>query len=214
MRPWRMRAPGKWKPRAIARMREAARNLLPSLPTDNKETEPGGSVPALLCLPLSCSSRSGEGWTASGPGGSWCRSAATLDCSLRYQLSFPEALCTECCQKAMASERVLPSPKTPCLFPVRYHFGSSLVLLGPGGAGAPDQNAQGAFHGWKAVTMDMARPYPALEHLEVLYANETRVYPMSSVYQLVSVTDDATADQRRAQERVLLFEYARIPNPD
>eukprot|EP00971_Amphidinium_carterae_P234615 4655770-Amphidinium_carterae.1 len=37
---------------------------------------------------------------------------------------------------------------------------------------------------------------------------------MSSVQQLVSVTDDETAEQRRLQERVLLFEYARLPNPD
>eukprot|EP00971_Amphidinium_carterae_P213983 4246540-Amphidinium_carterae.1 len=60
----------------------------------------------------------------------------------------------------------------------------------------------------------MARPFPALKRLEVLYEDETRVYPMSSVYQLVSVTNDETAEQRRLQERVLLFEYARLPNPD
>eukprot|EP00971_Amphidinium_carterae_P126305 2502098-Amphidinium_carterae.1 len=62
--------------------------------------------------------------------------------------------------------------------------------------------------------MAMARPYPALERLEVLYEDEIRWFPRSSVYQLVSVTDDETAEQRRLQERVLLFEYARLPNPD
>eukprot|EP00971_Amphidinium_carterae_P246172 4889253-Amphidinium_carterae.1 len=185
-------------------------------------TEPGGSVPTLPCQPLNRSSRSGNRWSAPGPGGSWCHSAATLDCSLRYHLTSSESFRKVCCKSVIASERELPSPKAPSLFPARHHFGSSGVLLGSGGAGAPDLNAFDAFRGWKAgsfgasspSTMELARPYPALEHLEVLYADETRFFPMSSVYQLVSVMDDATAEQRRAQERVLLFEYARLPNPD
>eukprot|EP00971_Amphidinium_carterae_P164008 3251682-Amphidinium_carterae.2 len=62
--------------------------------------------------------------------------------------------------------------------------------------------------------MDLARPFPRLEHLEVLYPDENRWYAMSSVPQLVSVTNVETAELRRQQERVLLFEYARLPNPD
>eukprot|EP00971_Amphidinium_carterae_P057840 1144012-Amphidinium_carterae.1 len=121
---------------------------------DNKVTEPGGSVPTLLCLPLSGSSRTWERWTAPGPGGSWCQSAATLDCSLRYRLSSPAALCNARCQKVIASERVLPSPKTPGLFSARHHFGSSCVLLGQGGAGAPDPTDLKATHGWIAGSFE------------------------------------------------------------
>eukprot|EP00971_Amphidinium_carterae_P280334 5565361-Amphidinium_carterae.1 len=62
--------------------------------------------------------------------------------------------------------------------------------------------------------MAMARPFPALERLEVLYPDKNRYYPMSTIPQLVSVMDDETAEQRCLQERVLLFEQARLPNPD
>eukprot|EP00971_Amphidinium_carterae_P149527 2964692-Amphidinium_carterae.1 len=62
--------------------------------------------------------------------------------------------------------------------------------------------------------MAMRRPYPALEHLEVSFCDELQIYPQSSVQQLVAVTDDATTELRRRQERALLFEYARLPNPD
>eukprot|EP00971_Amphidinium_carterae_P044100 867832-Amphidinium_carterae.1 len=153
MRPWKKRA-GRGKQRAFARMREAARNPPPSLPMDNKVTEPGGSVPALLCLPLSGSSRTWERWQVPGPGGPWCQSAATLDCSLRYRLSSTVALCNACCQKIATSERVPPSPKTPGLFPARHHFGSSCVLLGQDGAGAPAPTALKADHGWIAGSFE------------------------------------------------------------
>eukprot|EP00971_Amphidinium_carterae_P128376 2543048-Amphidinium_carterae.1 len=131
-------------------MLEAARNPLPSLPPDNTVTEPGGSVPTLPCQPLSRSSRYWERWTAPGPGGSWCCSAATLDCSLRYKLTSSEVLRIVWCEKVPASDSVPPSPKTPGLFPARHYFGSSCVLLGSGGAGAPDPVALKASHGWKA----------------------------------------------------------------
>eukprot|EP00971_Amphidinium_carterae_P034629 681795-Amphidinium_carterae.1 len=81
-------------------MLEAARNPLPSLPLDNTVTEPGGSVPAFPCQPLSRSSRHWTRWTAPGPGGSWCWPAAPLDCSLRYQLASSEVLCTLCCRSS------------------------------------------------------------------------------------------------------------------
>eukprot|EP00971_Amphidinium_carterae_P004955 99340-Amphidinium_carterae.1 len=63
-------------------------------------------------------------------------------------------------------------------------------------------------------SMAMRRPYPALEHLEVSFCEELQVYPQSTVHQLVAVTDEATAELRRRQERALLFEYARLPSPD
>eukprot|EP00971_Amphidinium_carterae_P230187 4568604-Amphidinium_carterae.3 len=62
--------------------------------------------------------------------------------------------------------------------------------------------------------MAMARPYPALEGLVVQYSDELQIHPSSSVPQLVSVTDDRTAERRRQQERTLLFAYAQMPNPD
>eukprot|EP00971_Amphidinium_carterae_P068780 1361908-Amphidinium_carterae.1 len=62
--------------------------------------------------------------------------------------------------------------------------------------------------------MARSRPYPDLEHLEVRYASELQTFPTSPIPQLLEVTDEASAEQRRLQERTLLYHAAGLPSQD
>eukprot|EP00971_Amphidinium_carterae_P067173 1329785-Amphidinium_carterae.1 len=150
MRSWKMRATGSWTRTVLARMPGAVRSHRQSLLMAPMRTEPGGSVPFPLCRTSNWSSRSGSRRRAPGPGGYWDSPASALDCSLRQHPSPAGDFRHVCCENVWHSDCGCPLSKNPCLFPARHHFGSSGVLLGPGGAAVPLAVVSDTFHGWKA----------------------------------------------------------------